>query len=180
MSTDKIRNKIVLLGEFSVGKTSLIRRFVYGLFDEEYITTIGTVIKRKTISDIEPFEVELLIWDIMGTEDVADVPDSYIKGAVGGFIVCDLTRRETIQKLQNWAEHFISITDEKRLIVVGNKRDLLPEQEIDDYAKPMNKIAADYETSAFITSAKTGTNVEEMFHQLAELLVTRVKKGTNL
>ena len=79
------QKKIVLLGDFNVGKTSLIRRYVDNAFDDEYLTTIGVKISKKSLDD-----ERLLIWDIEGATIGKPIPKHYIKGAHGAIIVADI------------------------------------------------------------------------------------------
>lgn len=74
--------KICLLGEFSVGKTSLIRRFVEGIFDERYLSTLGVKISRHTMN-IEQTEIQLLIWDTTGGEKFDPIVQNYYRGSAG-------------------------------------------------------------------------------------------------
>ena len=87
--------KICLLGDFSVGKTSLVRRFVHNRFDDQYISTIGVKVSRKTVvlpvaDDL--VELTLMVWDLAGSQGTTPIAASYLRGAVGAVLVCDLTR----------------------------------------------------------------------------------------
>ena len=90
-----ISKKICLLGDFAVGKTSLVQRFVYALFDDKYISTIGVKVSRKTVvlpREDEVVELTLMLWDLAGSEEFGRVRASYLRGAVGAVLVCDVTR----------------------------------------------------------------------------------------
>ena len=91
-----IQKKICLLGDFGVGKTSLIRQFVEDRFDDRYLTTIGVKISRKTIARSYG-SMSMLIWDLAGSTGFNSISNSsYMQGTAGAVIVCDITRRETL------------------------------------------------------------------------------------
>ena len=97
-----ISKKICLVGDFSVGKTSLIRRFVENKFSDRYLSTVGVKISRKSIeveTAIASQLVNLLIWDIEGQTKFQSIATSYLKGASGSIIVADITRPETLEHL---------------------------------------------------------------------------------
>ena len=89
-----MQKKILLVGDFGVGKSSLVERFVHNRFSHEYQSTIGVVISKKTLS-IENTELKLMIWDVAGSREISEVPASYYLGCAGILFVFDLTRKET-------------------------------------------------------------------------------------
>ena len=95
------QKKICLLGEFAVGKTSLIRRYVEGRFDEKYLTTVGTVVTRKVVA-VRGYTVNLLIWDLADGRDFSRSRN--LVGVAGGLLVCDLTRADTLDALRGYAQ----------------------------------------------------------------------------
>jgi len=185
--SDKIRvkGKICLLGDLAVGKTSLIRRYVLDTFDDKYITTIGTKVTKKRLNIEVPdkqkeVDLTLLIWDIMGqyqerlptTISQFDryVPQqNYFYNAKGAIIVCDLTRKSTFKNIKIWTSSLFEITGTIPIIVVGNKVDLEDKYEIEK--EDIETLSMDYNAISFLTSAKTGQNVEKMFYNLGELLI---------
>ena len=132
----KMKAKVCLCGEGAVGKTSTIRKFVYDTFDDSYVTTIGTKVTKKVVNAEYPerdlqVEVKMLIWDIMGQRDFLDVlKTTYFYGAQGILAVCDMTRKETLDALETWIDAVKNITGEIPTIILGNKSDLVNEQEI--------------------------------------------------
>ncbi len=98
---NEIQKKVCLLGDFAVGKTSLVRRFVEGRFDDKYLSTIGVKISRKTLA--RPYgALHLIVWDLAGGEEFG-AESSYLRGAAGALIVGDLTRRETLESFERYA-----------------------------------------------------------------------------
>ena len=91
--------KIVLIGHFGVGKTSLIRRFVQNTFSEEYKVTIGVHISKKTIEVTDKESISLIIWDLEGQDDIKKTRSSYLLGTHGFIYVFDLSRPELLKTL---------------------------------------------------------------------------------
>jgi small GTP-binding protein len=163
--------KICICGDPSVGKTSLIRRFVVGQFDEKYISTLGTVVSKKNIliSDKDS-EVKLLIWDISGQEEFKRIHASAFRDATGAIIVCDVTRPETAENTYTWISNLFEFAGkEVPVIILTNKFDLAQTQlNIVDNVKT---ILGNHQYPVYPTSAKTGHNVEMVFQTLAESIL---------
>ena len=156
MSSSK---KVVLVGHFGVGKSSLIRRFVQNEFSDDYLVTIGVHILKKVIT-INNDETTVIIWDIEGKEDIQKVRSSYLMGSSGFIYVIDPTRIHTYQNL-NEELKFISKNYSKiPVITVANKSDLI---NMDDFQKEITEKNLKID---FFTSAKSGKNVEEIFRNL--------------
>lgn len=167
-----VSKKVCLLGDFAVGKTSLVRRFVYDLFDDKYISTIGVKVSRKTLAvptqDGVVVELTMMLWDLAGSEDFSQIRGSYMRGASGAILVCDLTRPETLESLAVYLNDLRQVSPSAMAIVVANKSDS-PEQKV--LLQQVQDAAAALNAPCFITSARTGENVEEMFRQLSRMLV---------
>ena len=159
-----------MLGDFAVGKTSLVHRFVYNKFEADYLATIGVHVSRKEV-DLGPERgrVGLVVWDLAGGDTFSRMEEAYYRGGAGALLVADVTRPETFRTLHNYATAFTQINRNAALVIVLNKIDLLPDlTEIHRAAR----IAADrWQTSYFLTSALTGDTVEEAFRALAERVV---------
>ena len=177
-----ISKKICLLGDFAVGKTSLVRRFVYDRFEDKYMSTIGVKVSRKSLvvageraSDGgsghgTPVEMSLLIWDLAGSEEFDRVRASYVRGAAGAILVCDLTRRQTFDSLPQYLTDLTAVVPDVRVAVVGNKSDLVDEQALSP--EELTTFAAQLEAPAYVTSAKSGAHVDDMFRHLARAMLT--------
>ena len=94
--TASLKKKICLIGAFAVGKTSLVRQYVYSLFSEKYLSTVGVKIDKKLLV-MDGRELELIIWDLHGEDDFQSVRMSYLRGASGCIYVVDGTRRVTLE-----------------------------------------------------------------------------------
>ena len=155
----KLSKKVLLVGHFNVGKTSLIKKFVKNSFSEDYITSIGVTIEKKEII-IEGENMTFIIWDIAGEVTVKKTPKSYLIGLHGLIYVFDLTRESTWLNMEEQINDIQEMFPLAPFKIVGNKKDLLK-------TKDLNKIVAELPVNCDITSsAKTGENVEEMFHAL--------------
>ena len=174
VDTFLIKKKICLLGSFAVGKTSLVERFVYNRFDEKYLTTIGVRVSQKILPPIrnpesgQRTQFNLLVWDIERIEKFDSVVRNYYRGAAGALAVADVTRPETISTLEEIGDAFRSVTPEAQLLIVGNKLDIF-EQDKKTLAL-LKKTASHFSTEYFLSSAKTGGQVEEVFMMLAKKL----------
>ncbi len=176
-----LKLKLCLVGESAVGKTCLIRRFVFDQFDDKYIGTLGTKITKKEIEIQLPNndgmqEVHLMIWDIMGQQGFRQLlQEAYFFGAQGIIGVCDVTRKNTLSELHNWMSAVHSVTEEIPMVFLGNKSDLEEYQEVD--LDDIKNFASRYEkTDIFLSSAKTGSNVELAFKTLGEKILNGVLK----
>lgn len=153
--------KVLLVGNFGVGKTSLINRYVLNNFSEEYISTIGVKVSSKKVQ-LENHVLKLLIWDVAGTKSNEKIPKSYFLGASAAMFVFDLSREETYLSIKNDLSIIKELSSLDNLIVIGNKADLLSSEELES-TKKLVGINID-----FLTSAKEGVNVEEAFKVLAK------------
>lgn len=163
-----IQKKICLLGDFGVGKTSLVQRFVEGRFDDKYLSTVGVKISRKTLKRSYG-ELNLLIWDVAGSNGFESSGTSYMQGAAGALIVCDLTRRDTLIAFENYARQIRKINPDVQLVFVCNKADLIHTRDISDIDL-LNVLSDLGGSNFFLTSAKTGEQVEGAFSHLADIL----------
>ncbi len=172
-----ISKKICLIGDFSVGKTSLIRRFVDRQFSDQYLSTVGVKISRKAVQledkgESEPIQVQLLIWDIEGQTKFKAIAPTYLQGAAGVIIVCDVTRPETIDNIPQHIKLFKSVNPKGVSIVAFNKTDLLDEEKQEKLLAENNLQDFPQVIATYTTSAKTGKDVDEMFHTLSSTIVT--------
>lgn len=148
--------KVVLVGHFGVGKTSIIRRFVDNIFTDDYKVTIGVHIFKKEI-EVNGEKLTFVIWDLEGKDDVEKVRKSHLIGTSGFLYVIDPTRRTTYVNIENETGYLKSNYPTAQLVTIANKVDLI---EKDDFIKEIN-FPID-----FYTSAKTNENVEAIFNQL--------------
>lgn len=166
-----ISKKVCLIGDFAVGKTSLVRRMVYQRFDERYLSTIGTQVTRKVVALDSSNELVILLWDIAGSNGYETVHTSYLRGAAGAVLVADLTRPETIDHLVFYRDLLHSVAPLAQVVVAANKLDLVDADPGDLSRQTAQR--AGIQAPIVLTSAKNGAEVERLFGLLAALLVDR-------
>jgi small GTP-binding protein len=162
-----IQKKICLLGGFAIGKTSLIRRFVTGMFSELYQTTIGVTIEKKTLR-IDDQDVTLMIWDLYGEDDFQKMRESYLRGSSGYILVADGMRRSTLDTAEALHQLAKSTLGPVPFVLIVNKADQLKEWEIDEATLARLRHKG---WLVFTGSAKTGDGVPELFVQLTQKLL---------
>ena len=159
-----LQKKICMLGSFSVGKTSLVKRFVESIFSEKYLTTVGVKIDKKVVS-IGGQDVTLMLWDLYGEDEYQKIRMSYLRGASGYLLVGDGTRAATVDKALGILDEAEKNFGKIPCILALNKCDLTeewaiaPEREAEFAARARRVIR---------TSAKTGEGVELAFEELAK------------
>ena len=169
----KLIKKVCLLGDSSVGKTSLVRKYVYDTFDDSYIATIGTKTVKKELT-VEYFgkqlDLRLMIWDILGQKEYRRVQSMSFQGTSGALVVCDITRPESLQSLRDyWVPELRKIAGDIPMVFLANKCDLVGQEGLDE--SDMSKLAHDFGGYYMFTSAKTGENVDNAFVTLGQSLV---------
>jgi len=158
-----IQKKVCMLGSFSVGKTSLVRRFVESIFSEAYLTSIGVKIDKKVVHANNE-ELTLILWDIHGEDVYQKIRLSYLRGMHGYLLVADGTRRQTLDDALALNERVTQEFGKIPSVLVLNKSDLAAQWEIDSSSEAK---LTEKGWSVVRTSAKTGDAVESVFAQLA-------------
>ena len=164
--------KLILGGDGSVGKTSMVHRFVEDEFETDYKSTIGTSIMKKEckFGGLES-KVRFVIWDLAGQSQFKRVRHSYAANAEAGILVFDVTRRETFDNIKQWHKETIEVAPEIVLILVGNKIDLTDSRVVS--TADGEQVAKDLGLIYIETSAKTGENIEDAFRMLALQIIKK-------
>ena len=159
-----IQKKVCMVGAFATGKTSLVARFVKGIYSDKYQTTIGVKIDKKQV-ETGQHTVNIMLWDIHGEDEFQNVRMSYLRGAAGYLLVVDGTRRSSLETALNLKAKVAENIGDIPFIMVINKYDLKDDWEISeaDIADLQER-----EIELIKTSAKTDLAVEDCFLQLAE------------
>lgn len=162
-------SKICIVGDFAVGKTSVVERFVNNQFSDKYLTTVGVKIDTKEV-DLPARDIrhKLVIWDVAGSERFSHVEFSYLRGAAGYVFVADGTRPRTLSSAESLRDDIEDRFGEKPSVMLLNKRDLIDRWEISD--ERIAALAERYQ-GVFRTSAKTGDDVEVALVRLAEMII---------
>ncbi|MEH2104806.1 Rab family GTPase [Nostoc sp.] len=174
MST--ISKKICLFGDFGVGKTSLIRQFVESQFSDEYLSTVGVKISRKLVSVSEKNllseqNLQLIIWDIEGSNKFKAVANNYFQGSKGAVIVGDVTQAETLNHIQEHIQTFLAVNPNSYIVVALNKSDMIAAEYLEKIRQMYQFTDRPNILDTYITSAKTGNNVDKIFQALATRLI---------
>ena len=166
--------KYILIGNFGVGKSSLLMRFVDDCWSDNYATTIGVDFKIKTL-DLEGKSVKIQIWDTAGQERFRYVVSSCYRGAQGIMMVYDITDLESFQNLTSWLiEIEKNASKNVYKILVGNKNDLENNRKVT--FEQGKEFAEQYGMKFFETSAKESTNVHEAFLAMTKEIIQLNKK----
>ena len=166
--------KILLVGNSSVGKSSLFLRFVDDVWNDVFVPTIGVDFKIKTLK-INEKNVKLQIWDTAGQERFRTIISSYYKGAQGILLVFDVTEKESFESLNNWLIEIEKNANKNVIkILIGNKNDLEDKRVI---SFSQAKDFADSNGLKYVeTSAKTNNNVTEAFSEIGKELMDASSK----
>ncbi len=173
MQSKVVKLKICLVGEEAVGKTSLIRRFSTGQFDESYIRTLGAVVTKRTVRLKEPsgrdVQIDMVILDIMGKRTFMQLfKDAYFSGARGILAVFDMTRKSSLRDLPTWFNSVRESVGQIPVLALANKTDLTDRIEVRD--EDIAEVLGSRGIRVVRTSAKTGENVEDAFVNFAREL----------
>ncbi len=163
MNKKVIIRKIIIIGSYAVGKTSIVNRYTINKFSDEYKATLGVKVSRKMV-ELDNVIVKLLIWDIADMLDCANVPEAYVNGAHGIIFVYDLSRKNTRESLELTINSFHEKLPYAKYIVAGNKTDLFTDESY------YQKLVVGYHIAHYYTSAKSGKNVDSAFKHIAKLV----------
>ncbi len=163
--------KVIICGDYAVGKTSLLRRFTTGDFSFDYKSTLAVnLVKTEVI--IEGFHINLSIWDTAGQERFQKLRKEYYKNAKAVIFVYDLTRPESYHHIyERWKPEVDSVIQGYIPLILGTKADLVEQRVVTTGSG--EELARRFDTTYYETSALTGNNVEKAFHGLAQLLLTK-------
>ncbi len=169
----RIKTKVCLVGEAAVGKTSMVRRFVQDEFDDRYITTLGAKVSKREMTfdtpDHAQIHMDMTIWDIMGEKGFRDLlKDAYFYGANGILAVADITRRRTLDDLDDWIDGVEQVVGNVPLLLAVNKTDLTSGAQFTE--RDVAQFAKAYGCEFLLASAKTGDRVEDAFLRIGTLV----------
>src|SRR6516225_4157404 len=155
--------QICMLGGFSVGKTSLVKRFVASVFSETYLTTVGVKIDKKTV-ELSDRIVNLILWDLAGEDDISSLRMSYLRGSAGYVLVADGTRPSTLEVALSLRQRVEAEIGRLPFVLLLNKSDLQEQWAVDSSQVDDLRQAG---WSVRSSSARTGEGVEDAFKELA-------------
>lgn len=174
-SSEGFKYRVVLLGEATVGKTSLLRRYTENVFDEEYKQTLGTTFATKEI-DVKDNEgsvrsVKISIWDMGGQSTYRELRRQYMKGSSAAIIVYDVTKPESFMAMNNWFESFREVCPDSPIFICANKIDLADKRMVPQ--EPGMMLRDWFQSEYYETSAKVGTKVIDVFERCAEVVLLK-------
>ena len=168
-SSTSSKFKIVFLGDQSVGKTSIINRFIYDTFEDVYQATIGIDFLSKPVY-VDDKTIRLQLWDTAGQERFKSLIPSYVKDSSVAVICYDITNADTFTSVKTWVDNAKSMRGEEVvLFIAGNKSDLADQRAVSE--EEGKNLAKELGASFFETSAKSGENVKTLFDDLAKKLI---------
>ena len=168
-SSSSSKFKIVFLGDQSVGKTSIINRFIYDTFEDVYQATIGIDFLSKPVY-VDDKTIRLQLWDTAGQERFKSLIPSYVKDSSVAVICYDITNADTFNSVKTWVENARSMRGEEVILfIAGNKSDLAEQRVVSE--EEGENLANELGASFFETSAKSGENVKTLFDDLAKKLI---------
>ena len=166
-----INLQILLLGDSSVGKTSLLMRYINNEFKESMISTIGMDIHKKEIK-ISNKEVLLHLVDITGQERFKSVARTYYKDVDGIIFIFDVTNKDSFIHIKDWLRDAQTYEVDFDYIIVGNKIDLIDIIEVNE-----ENVKSTYKKAEYIeTSSKNGTNINEAFEEITKIILKRLER----
>ena len=161
--------KILLIGESSVGKTSIILRYTENKFDSSGIATCGVDVKCKYVT-YENIKIRLDIWDTAGQERFRGLAKNYFRGSNGFILVYDITNKKSFEKLKGWMNDAKEkMEPNSKMIVIGNKKDCQENREVD--LDILEDFAEKNEVKTLEVSAKTNEGIDEIFNVMVQDLV---------
>ena len=158
--------KICMLGDFGVGKTSLVARFVRNTFSDSYLTTVGVKVDSKEVALANGQTQKLVVWDIAGKSALDALNLSYLRGASGLLLVADGTRESTLRTAIDLLMQSRSLLPDAQAVLLVNKLDLVERWEV----APSTLVELRQTLPVLETSARAGDGVEQAFAELASRL----------
>ena len=172
----KVKRKVIklaILGDSTVGKTSICKVFFNYEFDQEQLTTIGQVRFEKKIKMKDDIELKLIIWDTAGQERFHNIAITACKSAQGILVCYDLTKRTTFDRIKIWLDEINNRYKDIPIVLLGNKCDMVDERQITE--KEAKESAEKYSLPFFETSAKNKINIDEAIMYLTDIVYKKLK-----
>jgi Ras-related protein Rab-11A len=171
--------KVVAIGDAMVGKTALIQRYATSQFKDSYITTMGMNLVTKNI-ELDDLKVEYCLWDIAGQPSFSSIVPMYYQGALGAFVVFDMTRKVTFDNVGKWLQELKQHTGVIPIILLGNKNDLTEKFEVtkEEIDQKIEELSEKWTQPIrfFETSAKIDYQVTDAFVNMADSILQLVKE----
>ena len=168
MNKPELKFKLIIVGDQAVGKTCMLLKYVDNNFPETHLATIGVEYKNKTI-ETNKYKVNLQIWDTAGQERFKAITKSFFQNTNGIIFVYDITKRETFQGVKDWIKDS-EIYGKYSRVLVGNKTDLNEQRKVK--FDELKEFGLKKKIEVIEASAKNGTNINEVFQKVVDLLIS--------
>lgn len=164
-----VTSKVCVVGDFAVGKTSVVERFVHNQFSDKYLTTVGVKVDTKEI-ELAELDVlhKLILWDVAGADRFGETEFAYLRGASGHIFVADGTRAATLKAVRELRQQIHARFGPTPCVLLINKNDLASEWDVSD--EKLALLGEDF-CQVYSTSAKTGDAVETAMTELSKLII---------
>lgn len=164
--------KVVIFGDAGCGKTTLMRRFMTGVFMPGSTMTIGVDFDSKCLN-VNGYYAKLMLWDFGGEERFRFIFPQYVAGAMGGILMFDITDYSSFSHITSWLSVMNGSKDQFPIILVGAKLDLDVMREV-SYEEGV-EMAKIMKLDGYIEcSSKTGKNAIKSFEELTKLMINRM------
>jgi Ras-related protein Rab-8A len=171
--------KLLLIGDSGVGKSCLLLRYSDDSFTSSFITTIGIDFKIKSIN-VGPLKVKLQIWDTAGQERFRTITTAYYRGAMGIFLIYDVTDEVSFQNVRNWMRQIDQNAAANVVrVLIGNKSDVAASERKVSLEEGQ-ALAKEFGIKFFETSAKLNTGVDEAFENMSGEIVERLRTDPDM
>jgi small GTP-binding protein len=176
-----IFKKVCVLGDTNVGKTSIVNRYVNNSFSDDYTPSIGTKVSKHGVDVKDPsghtqgMLVNLMIWDLLGSREHANIHKAFYAGAEGGIVVCDISREDTREHIEFWTNNLRAVVPKETPIFIAiNKVDSVEKEAKEKVIHEIRELCRKLNLAHVEVSAKTGDNINTLFYTLSEtMIVTR-------
>ena len=168
--------RLIMIGQSTVGKSSLLRQFKEGEYFPDISLTVGVDFHAKMVK-VNGHSIKLQLWDTAGQDRFRAIVKAYYRNAVGGLLVFDITNRESFASLDDWYEEVMKYADPHKpvFLLVGNKDDQSRQRQVTK--EEGLQFARNHNMDYVETSAKSGHNVEETFQRLSQRILQMVNSG---
>lgn len=173
MLSEEVTLKILLLGDMTVGKTTLLLKYIDNYTPDLYISTLGIDYKTKNIT-YNDAQICLQIWDTAGQERYQVITKSFVKGTDGIIYMYDITNKQSFTNIKQWLEDTQEYSFGAKKIIVGNKIDMEEKREVSEEMK--ERLCKEMDVDLVEVSAKKGTDVNEAFDKLIKSILGNMTK----
>ena len=172
--TEELSCKVVIVGDTSVGKTSIIDRFAKGQFQESTISTFGCMATDKLLKRTsDGRSIKVFLWDTAGQEKYRSLSPVYFRGSDFAIVTYDVTSEASLEAVTFWINQFRSVVGESgEIVIAANKSETV--ESLEEREKIKQKLERKFQFKTFMVSAKANFGLQEMFQYIADKYV---KKG---